>query len=97
MEFSGTSFEIGGRSFSSAKTGILFLAPWKSKLALVIAGTDLEGTLLAMTIFPVQTGNTIPDYVVVDESVRWKGVGGALAAGFWTNSWEFDIAIGYLR
>jgi len=97
VQFSGSSFSIGSRTFSQADTGVLFLGPWKDKLALVIAGTTLGGTGLAMSILPVQTGNTIPDYVVVDSSVAWKGVGGALAAGYWTNSWDFDFVTGYLR
>jgi hypothetical protein len=54
------------------------------RLVEVVAGTDIAGLELAAASNPCYSGSGYPDFVVYDASVRLKGWGGMLAAGFFT-------------
>jgi len=91
-------FRIGKKLFKSPKTGIQFLAPWNTdQLLLVLAGTDAEGDVLAFKLMPLFSGMTLPDYYVCGVDTLWQGDGGAIAAGYWGNHWEFLPETGYMR
>ena len=81
----GLERTYGGEGRISA----IFLRPLgDERLELVVWGSDGEGLAQAARLVPMLTGVGQPDFVVLDDSARWKGVDGALALGFLDHSWE---------
>lgn len=79
------------RQYSSDDTslGATFLQPLEEeRLELVLWGSDAEGLAQAARLVPMLTGVGQPDFVVLGESAKWKGVDGALAMGFFDHKWE---------
>lgn len=69
--------------------GAAFLRPLEGeRLELVLWGADNEGLRQAARIVPMLTGVGQPDFVVLGEGMKWKGIEGALAMGFFDSSWE---------
>jgi hypothetical protein len=78
-------------------------------MGLYIGGTDEDGFIKAVWSVPFRTGMLVPDYMVLgreygDPSTGWtargnqtKGIGAILAAGYWSNTWEYDERSGYLK
>eukprot|EP01121_Diplochlamys_sp_Union-15-3_P019133 TRINITY_DN7129_c0_g1_i1.p1 TRINITY_DN7129_c0_g1~~TRINITY_DN7129_c0_g1_i1.p1 ORF type:complete len:874 (+),score=148.91 TRINITY_DN7129_c0_g1_i1:71-2692(+) len=93
----GRSFNVGSMIYDEPFTGIMFIAPWKRNLLMVISGTDTNGFNQAFSIFPTHTGMTIPDFVVVGEGFSWKGDSGMLSVGFWSNQWSYDSSLSYVQ
>ena len=58
------------------------------KLELVIWGADDERTWQAARLMPTLTGVGQPDFVVLSESCKWKGVDGVVAMGFFGHNWN---------
>jgi hypothetical protein len=77
------------RNFNEGgKLGAAFLRPLEGeRLELVLWGSDDLGLALAARLVPMLTGVGQPDFVVLGESARWKGVEGALALGFFDHEW----------
>lgn len=76
-----------GRSARS----IAYLRPFpqdKNRLELVLWGADEEGLRQAARFVPIMTGVGQPDFIVLDESARWRGIEGALAMGFFDANWK---------
>ena len=72
-----------------AQLGAVFLRPLKDeRLELVVWGSDAEGLAQASRLVPTVTGVGQPDFVILGESARWRGVEGALALGFFDHEWE---------
>eukprot|EP01052_Picozoa_sp_SAG31_P003539 SAG31_NODE_137_length_23063_cov_5.002569_8_plen_173_part_00 len=67
------------------------------RLTLVVAGSDASGFDLASSLFPLQSGLTLPDYLVVEPDFRWKGAGGVISAGSYSNDWVVSKDSGYVR
>ncbi|KAF2271700.1 uncharacterized protein EI97DRAFT_486935 [Westerdykella ornata] len=77
------------RKYEGAQLGAAFLRPLDGeRLELVIWGADEEGILQASRLVPTVTGVGQPDFVVLGELSRWKGVEGALALGFFDHDWS---------
>jgi len=49
-------------STCTCQSGLLFVAPWRAGLAVVVDGTDLDGFARAAEHVPIRTGSTVPDY-----------------------------------
>ena len=60
----------------------------RGRLQLIIWGDDAAGLDLMTRLVPTITGAGQPDFVVMDRSARWKGVGGALSMGFFNHDWS---------
>jgi hypothetical protein len=76
------------RKYSSSRLGAVFLRPLDGeRLELVVWGSDVEGLLQASRLVPTVTGVGQPDFVVLGESARWRGVEGAAALGFFDHAW----------
>ncbi|KAJ3388598.1 hypothetical protein HDU92_001416 [Lobulomyces angularis] len=86
--------------------------PTRTRLAIFLDGTDENGLAKAVWNVPFRAGMMVPDYLVFgeeygDPSTGWtapgkkkiatKGSGGILAAGYWSNHWEYDDRCGYLK
>ncbi|KAL8712818.1 MAG: hypothetical protein Q9220_003026 [cf. Caloplaca sp. 1 TL-2023] len=72
--------------------GAIFLRPSAGgALELVIWGYDLSGLQHAARLIPMLTGVGQPDFVVVRRDCAWKGAAGALALGYFDNSWNISV------
>jgi hypothetical protein len=79
------------RRYSSEGTslGAAFLRPLDGeRLELVVWGSDDEGLSQAVRLVPIVTGVGQPDFVVLGESAKWKGLEGAMALGFFGHEWD---------
>lgn len=77
------------RQFDEAARGAALLRPAGGhRLELLIWGADDEGLRQAARIAPMLTGVGQPDFVVLGECAKWRGIEGALAMGFFDSKWE---------
>ena len=96
------ALHLGGGSYTGPGLGVQYLAPLpgRDRLALVVSGTDEEGTLAACQLFMgyqgYKSGMMVPDFMIVDQSFAWAGTGGIRAAGFWGNDWRASPLNSYL-
>lgn len=66
-----------------------FLKPLEDeRLELVLWGSDGERLIQAARLVPMVTGVGQPDFVVLGEAAKWKGVDGVLAMGFFDHEWQ---------
>jgi len=69
--------------------GAAFLSPLKGEqLELVIWGSDEDALARATRLVPMVTGVGQPDFVILGEKAKVKGVDGALAMGFLDHEWK---------
>jgi predicted esterase len=75
--------------YGDSARGAAFLRPaGGERLDLLIWGADEAGLRQAARIVPMLTGVGQPDFVVSGESVKWRGIEGALAMGFFDARWQ---------
>ncbi len=67
------------------------------RLVQVETGTSLRGLRLTAARNWIPTGVGVGDYVVYDDSIRYRRFNAALAAGFFDIDWELNPEFGYLR
>ena len=78
-------------SYSGRGVGAIFLHPLpRSRLLLVLSGTDQEGLERAATLFPYRTGVGQPDWIVVGPKMGANGMQGVEAMGYYSNSWDIE-------
>lgn len=66
-----------------------FLRPLPDeRLGLVIWGVDEASLRIAARFVPMLTGAGVPDFVIADSDMLWKGVEGTLALGFLDGDWN---------
>ncbi|ORY18022.1 hypothetical protein BCR34DRAFT_596592 [Clohesyomyces aquaticus] len=66
-----------------------FLRPLPNgRLELVLWGDSVDALAQAARLVPMLTGVGQPDFVIMGESARWRGVEGALALGFFDSAWN---------
>lgn len=58
------------------------------RLELVVWGVDEASLQIAARLVPMMTGVGVPDFVIADSTMLWKGVDGALALGFLDENWQ---------
>jgi predicted esterase len=58
------------------------------RLELVVWGVDAASLQLAARLVPMMTGVGVPDFVVADSRMLWKGIEGTLAMGFLDEKWH---------
>lgn len=79
------------RFFSNKGNGLaaVFLRPLPNeRLQLVVWGVDSESLSMASRLVPMMTGTGVPDFVVLDRDMLWKGMEGTLAMGFFDGWWN---------
>lgn len=77
------------QDFGTAARGAAYLRPAEGeRLELVLWGVDEDGLRQAARVVPMLTGVGQPDFVVLGESAKWKGVEGMLAMGFFDAMWR---------
>ncbi|KAM5531823.1 hypothetical protein V8D89_014522 [Ganoderma adspersum] len=85
--------QLRSRSFTVPSTGVLFLHPHPTNaeaLTLFVYGTDESGLERALRLFPIRTGITVPDWIVVGSQADVRGTGGVQSAGVWGNDWRWN-------
>ena len=76
--------------------GAIYLHPLeKSRLLLIICGTDNTGLEKAAKLFPYRTGVCQPDWVVVGPKMGIYGMQGVEAMGYYSNLWGIESAVSY--
>lgn len=71
--------------------GVIFLQPLSDgRLDLVIWGLDHSGVQQAARLLPLLTGVGQPDFIVVTNTVTWRGASGVLAMGFFDSLWQIS-------
>lgn len=71
--------------------GAIFVRPLpEERLELVVWGADRNGLRQAARLVPMLTGVGQPDFIILDDSARWKGASGVLAAGFFDYQWNIS-------
>lgn len=74
-------------------SGAAWLQPLEGeRVKLVLWGADDTGLAQAARLVPLLTGVGQPDFIVLSEEARWKGVEGALALGFFDSQWQITAS-----
>ena len=60
------------------------------RLELVVWGVDAKSLDIAARMVPMLTGTGVPDFVIADRTMLWKGVEGTLALGFFDGWWNLS-------
>ncbi|KAF3041502.1 hypothetical protein E8E12_002772 [Didymella heteroderae] len=69
--------------------GAAWLRPLNGeRLELVLWGVDDAGLAQAARLVPMLTGVGQPDFIILGEETKWKGIEGALALGFFDSQWQ---------
>lgn len=82
----GAKQQYGDRARSAIYVRPMLHEP--DRLELVLWGADGDGLEQAARLVPMMTGVGQPDFIVLDQSVKWRGIEGALAMGFFDASWK---------
>jgi hypothetical protein len=81
------------RVSSQPGLGTAFLRPLHNEsLELVLWGSDKVGLEQAIRMVPTLSGTGQPDFVVLGNEARWKGIAGVLAMGFFDHAWQISQA-----
>jgi len=67
------------------------------KFVLLNEGTSLEGQKLTNLLGTLLSAAGLPDYIVYDKSVKEKGWGGVLAAGFFDKNWKITKELSFIK
>lgn len=79
------------RSYSDQGTGLAatFLRSLPDeRLELVVWAVDAQSLSIAARLVPMLTGTGVPDFVIADRTMLWKGIEGTLALGFFDGWWN---------
>ncbi len=60
-------------------------------------GVGLKGLKLSTFFTALYSGAGLPDFIIFDEKVKFKGWGGVLCAGFFDSDWKVDEKLYYLQ
>lgn len=76
-----------------AHISAIYLQPGRAQqLELVIWGSNEIALETAARLAPTFTGVGVPDFVILGEEARWKGIDGALGVGFFDAKWNISPA-----
>ncbi|KAI0670663.1 hypothetical protein C8Q78DRAFT_1070204 [Trametes maxima] len=92
----GDTLELRGRPLNDPSLATLFLHPHPSSTTsslLFIHGNDVAGLERGLRSFPIRTGITVPDWIVVGSQADKYGSGGVEGAGVWGNDWSWNEAM----
>ena len=79
------------RVYRSRRNGlaVIYIRPLPDeRLELIVWGVDEASLRIAARLVPMMTGVGVPDFVIADSTMLWKGVDGALAMGFLDENWQ---------
>ncbi|KAJ8462025.1 hypothetical protein ONZ51_g11162 [Trametes cubensis] len=87
---------LRSRLINESGTAALILHPHPThddSLLLLMHGTDAVGLERALRLFPIRTGITVPDWVIVTREADERGTAGVEGAGVWGNDWSWNEAM----
>ncbi|KAI0637266.1 hypothetical protein C8Q77DRAFT_1051392 [Trametes polyzona] len=90
------TLQLRGRPLNEPNSATLFLHPHPTRAAssvLFVYGSDHAGLERALRLFPIRTGVTVPDWIVVGPQADERGSGGVSGAGVWGNDWSWNEAM----
>jgi hypothetical protein len=79
------------RTYRLRKDGLaaIYLRPLPNeRLELIVWGVDAASLKVAARLVPMMTGVGVPDFVIADSKMLWKGIEGTLAMGFLDENWN---------
>jgi len=86
----------GFHRYGGAGVGAIYLHHLaRSRLALIICGTDEEGLDRAARLFPYRTGVGQPDWIIVGPKMDVQGMQGVEASGYFSNLWRIEDSVSY--
>ncbi|KAI8998905.1 hypothetical protein BD414DRAFT_476389 [Trametes punicea] len=88
--------ELKGRRLNEPGMATLLLHPHPShagSVLLFVYGADSGGIERALRLFPIRTGITAPDWIIVGRQADERGSGGVDGAGVWGNDWGWNEAM----
>ncbi|PWN44852.1 hypothetical protein IE81DRAFT_240762 [Ceraceosorus guamensis] len=93
---------VRDRTFADPSTGLLMLQPHpvthqrSENLALLLYGNDASGIERAAKLFPVRTGLSVPEWIVIGPEADWSGIGAILGAGWFDRRWQWSESMSWL-
>jgi hypothetical protein len=99
IKVDGNLITVGGRQIEGEglATQLIYPNPLnQSKFVFVRMGADSVGSRISTSFGTIYSGAGLPDFIVFDESVKRKGWGGVLCAGFFDSDWEIDERLMYV-
>ncbi|CEH16659.1 hypothetical protein CBOM_06587 [Ceraceosorus bombacis] len=93
---------VRDRTFADPSTGLLMLQPHpvthqrSQDLALLLCGNDASGIERAAKLFPVRTGLSVPEWIVIGPEADWSGIGAILGAGWFDRRWQWSESMSWL-
>lgn len=77
--------------------GAIYLHPLaRSRVLMIICGTDQMGLEKAAKLFPYRTGVGQPDWIVVGPKMGVQGMQGVESMGYYSNLWDIERGVSYL-
>ncbi|KAK6534290.1 hypothetical protein TWF281_005618 [Arthrobotrys megalospora] len=72
--------------------GMIFVFPIEGdgRVGILIWGSDAVGLRRVTRLFPIRTGVSQPDFIVLGGESGWKGAAGALALGMFDSKWQIQ-------
>ena len=88
----------GFHYYQGAGIGAIYLHPLaRSRLGLVICGTDGDGLDRAARLFPYRTGVGQPDWIMVGSKMGIQGMQGVEAMGYFSNFWDIEESVSHFE
>ena len=76
--------------------GAIYLQPLpRSRLLMIICGSDHKGLEAAGKLFPYRTGVGQPDWIVVGTEMGVHGMQGVKAMGYYSNLWDIEAEVSF--
>jgi hypothetical protein len=92
---------IAGRTLPDKDVSYKFITPYSyglsSGLCLVEGGTSLKALKRLAAVQGIYSGAGFPDWMVWDDEVKLKGMGGVLGMGFFDLDWQVDPELSYFN
>ncbi|KAI0085425.1 hypothetical protein BDY19DRAFT_896611 [Irpex rosettiformis] len=67
-----------------------------SSLLLVLYSDDKGGTEKLLRLFPIRTGVTVPDWIMIGQKADSIGAAGVEGAGVWGNDWSWNEGMSFI-
>jgi len=92
FDISATPPQLNGRPLDDPSQGIMFLHkhPTYRRAAVLFLLGDNAAVERVARLFPIRTGVTVPDWLVVGTDVDEVGTGGITGSGIWGREWKWD-------
>ncbi|KAI0048234.1 hypothetical protein FA95DRAFT_1540157 [Auriscalpium vulgare] len=94
----GFALQFRGSKLLDPGQGAIFLHPHPTSAlssALFLVGNDEEGLERLARLFPIRTGVSVPDWLIIGRAADTVGAAGVEGAGIWGENWSYNMAISW--